>query len=140
MAYKYNKTIMNGAEELIDGIENIEMFLDDNDDWNFHDSEIRSFYWDRAKRTFSVTIEPFGCDYPDIEEYDKDSAMILDFHFVDVVEVHMPHVNLWSPEYVYEIEISKDRDWIECWFNGFCMRVASKRLQVDKPRVIKKDK
>lgn len=55
MAYKYNKTIMNGAEKLIDGIENIEMFLDDNDEWNFHDSEIRSFYWDRAKKTFSVT-------------------------------------------------------------------------------------
>lgn len=55
MAYKYNKTIINGAEKLIDGIENIEMFLDDNDEWNFHDSEIRSFYWDRAKKTFSVT-------------------------------------------------------------------------------------
>lgn len=86
------------------------------------------------------TIEPFGCDYPDIEGFDKDSSMLLDFHFIDVAEVHMPHVDLWTCEYIYEIEISKDRGWIECWFNGFCMRVASKRLQVDEPRIVKKDK
>ena len=88
---------MNGAGEIIDGIENIKMFLDDNDAWNFHNSKIRSFYWDRAKRTFSVTIKPFGCDYPDIEGFDKDSSMLLDFYFVDVAEVHMPHVDLRSP-------------------------------------------
>lgn len=64
MAYKYNKTIMNGAEKLIDGIENIEMFLDDNDDWNFHDSEIYSFHWDRDKREFVASIELIGCAFP----------------------------------------------------------------------------
>ena len=47
MTYKYSKTIRDGAEKLIDGIENIEMFLGDDDDWNFHDSEIYSFHWDR---------------------------------------------------------------------------------------------
>jgi hypothetical protein len=40
MAYKYNKTIVNDAENLIRGIDNIELFLDDDDDLNFHDSQI----------------------------------------------------------------------------------------------------
>lgn len=128
---------MNGAEELIDGIENIEMFLDDNDDWNFHDSEIQSFNWDRDSSTFTVSVEPIGYS-PTIEGDGKDTSIILDFHFIRCIEIHMPNVDLWSPEYVYEIEISKDRNWIECWFNGFSLRVTSERLKVDKPRFIKK--
>ena len=136
MAYKYNKTIMNGAEKLIDGIENIEMFLDDNDDWNFHDSEIKSFHWDRDDRIFTVTVEPIGFS-PEIEGEGDDVMILLDLHFEDCFDIHMPNMDLTAP-YINEIEISKDRKCIECWFNGYPIRVTSHRLRVDKPRFIKR--
>lgn len=138
MPYKYNKTIKNGAERLIDGIENIEMFLGEEDAWNFHDSEIHSIQWDRDSKTFSVTIDLIGCDFSQLEGYNYHDNVLLEFHFTKVAEVHMPHVDMWNCEYIYEIEISKDRNWLECWFNGFCMRVVSERLRVEKPRIIKK--
>lgn len=137
--YKYNKTIMNGAEKLIDGIENIEMFLDDNDDWNFHDSEIYSFHWDRDKREFIVSVELFGCGIPDNIGWDRNSSVILDFHFVDCLNLHMPEMDMYGAPYILEIEISKSKEWLECWFNGYPIRVTCDRLRVDKPRIIKKD-
>ncbi len=90
MAYKYNRTIMNGAEKLIDGIENIEMFLGDDDAWNFHDYEIYSFNWDRYTKTLTVTVEPIGF-LPDIEGWDGKSTILLDFHFEGCIEYFMFH-------------------------------------------------
>lgn len=138
MTYRYNKTIQNGAESLIEGIENIEMFLDDNDDWNFHDSEIYSLYWDRNTNIFTVTVEPIGCDYPDIDGCKEDTTILLDFHFLGCIEIHMPNVDTWNSEYIYEVEISKNQNCIECWFNGYPIRITSEKLKVDKPRVIHK--
>lgn len=137
--YKYNKTIMNGAEKLIDGIENIEMFLDDDDDWNFHDSEIRSFHWDRDKREFVVSVELIGCAFPEIDGWNGDAPVILDFHFEDCIEIHMPNVDTCGAPYILEIEISRIRDMIECWFNGYPIRITCYRLCVDKPRIINKE-
>ena len=137
MAYKYNKTIMNGAEKLIDGIENIEMFLGDDDAWNFYDSEIYSFHYDRDTKTFTVTVDLIGCDFSKLEDFDYESTVLLDLHFVGCIDIHMPNVDFMCP-YIYEIEISKNHKLIECWFNGYPIRVTSKRLQVDKPRIIKK--
>ncbi|GCB35200.1 hypothetical protein [Bacteroides faecalis] len=111
--YKYHKTIKNGSEKLIDGIENIEMFLDDNNDWNFHDSEIHSFHWDRDTKTFTVSVELIGCGFPELEGWDGDAPVILDFHFEGCVEVHMPNVDLWSPQYIYEIGISIYNKYLE---------------------------
>lgn len=139
MAYKYCNTIKNGAEILIDGIKNIEMFLDDKDEWNFHDSEIASFGWDKDKKTFTVTIELYGCDYPNIEWRDSKSTVLLDFHFEDCIEIHMNHVDLHSQQIIQEIEISKFNDYIECCFNGYPIRVTSKRLRINKPRVANKN-
>ncbi|MBR3080761.1 MAG: hypothetical protein IKH01_13275 [Prevotella sp.] len=34
-----------GAYELIEGIENMEMFLTEDDKWQFHDSDIRDIHW-----------------------------------------------------------------------------------------------
>lgn len=137
--YKYNRTITNGAEELIDGIENIEMFLGDDDNWNFHDSEIRSFNWDRDKKEFVVSVELIGCAFPKIEGWDGDAPVILDFHFKDCIEIHMPNVDMWGAPYIFEIEISRSRDMIECWFDGYTIRITSHRLRVDKPRIINKE-
>ena len=130
--YKYHKTIIGGAEALIDGIENIEMFLDDNDDWNFHDSLIRSYCWDDESEIMTITIEPLGCKF--IEGETKDNKPLLDFHFEDCVDIEM-HMNNVH-ERIYEIEISIHNTFIECWFNGIGIRVTSKRLRVDKPRFV----
>lgn len=124
---------MNGAEKLIDGIENIEMFLDDNDDWNFHDSEINSFYWDNEKKIMTVTIEPIAYSV-DVEGDAKDKQPLLSFHFEDCIDVEMHMNNVY--ERIYKIEISMFKQFIECWFNGVGIRVTSKRLRVDKPRFI----
>lgn len=103
MAYKYCNTIKNGAEILIDGIENIEIFLDDKEEWNFHDSEIASFWWDKTKKSFIVTIELYGSDYHNIEWCDNKSAVLLDFLFEDCIEIHMKHVELHSQQIIQEI-------------------------------------
>lgn len=131
--YKYNSTIRGGAEALIDGIENIEMFLDDEDAWNFHDSEINSFYWDNEKKVMTVTVEPIGYG-ADIEGDAKDKRPLLSFHFEDCIDVEMHMNNVY--EHIYEIEISRFKQFIECWFNGVGIRVTSRSLRVDKPRFV----
>ena len=136
MAYKYNRTIMNGAEKLIDGIENIEMFLGDEDAWNFHDSEIYSFHYNRDTKTFTVTVDLMGCDFSKLEDFDYESTVLLDLHFEGCIELHMTNVDLMSP-YLQEIIFTKSRKWIECNFNGYPIRVTSERLRVGKPRIIK---
>lgn len=92
MAYKYNNTIKNSAEKLIDGIEYIEMFLDDEDAWNFHDSEIYSFHYDRDSETFTVTVDLMGCDFSKLEDFDYESTVLLDLHFEGCINIHMPNV------------------------------------------------
>ena len=132
--YKYNRTIRDGAEALIDGIENIEMFLDDNDHWNFHDSKIRSFYWDNETLEFTVTVDLVGYGFYK-GEIDKNLQPLLDFHFKDCDEIKMDMVDMYAG-FINEIEISRDRDYLECWFNGICVGVSCRRLCVDKPRFV----
>jgi len=138
MPYKYNKTIMNGAERLIEGIENIEMFLDDNDDWNFHDSEIYSLHWDISTKTFTVSVYLIGCDFYKLKDYDSNSKVILDLHFEKCLEVHMPNVSLCNSQYIYEIGMSIHNGYLECWFDGYPIKITSERLRVDHPRVLLK--
>nr|WP_321372926.1 hypothetical protein [uncultured Bacteroides sp.] len=86
MAYKYSRTIRNSSEKLIDGIENIEMFLGEEDNWNFHDSEIRSFHWDSVEKRATVTVLPIGLT-PDIEGWSSETDTLLDMHFEDVWDI-----------------------------------------------------
>ncbi len=130
--YKYNKTIIVGAEKLIDGIEMIEMFLDDDDDWNFHDSEIKSFLWNAQERTVIVSIEPIGYA-PDIDGLEDGKIPLLDFHFLNVFEVHM---DLYVDNFINEIEISNKRGYLQCWFNGYGINIISERLRVEPPRFV----
>ena len=130
MAYKYRNTIADGAEELIDGIENIELFLDDRDEWNFHDSEITSINMDFKENSITVTVKPDGYDSEKADQLFKDRQPLLDFKFIDVCEIKM---NTSLPYYIDEIEISKYNGFLECWFNGYGIRVTSRRLCVAKP-------
>jgi len=41
--------------KMINGNENLELFLVDNDLWMYHDSEIRNIHWDDKKRTLDVS-------------------------------------------------------------------------------------
>lgn len=129
--YKYYKTIKNGAEKYIDGIENIEMFLGEDDDWNFHDSEIRDVVWDVMNHEMTVTVEPIGY-FPNIEGEARDLAPLLDFHFENVINVKMDY----NGERIYSIAFSIYNKWLECWFNGCCIRVTGERVRVDKPRFV----
>ena len=54
------------------------MFLGDDDDWNFHDSEIYSFHWDRDENVFTVTIDLIGCDFSNLEGFNSEYKVLLD--------------------------------------------------------------
>ena len=43
------------ALKMINGNENLELFLVDDDLWIYHDSEIRNIHWDDKKRTLDVS-------------------------------------------------------------------------------------
>lgn len=130
MAYKYRNTIAGGAEELIDGLENIELFLDDRDEWNFHDSEITSIHMDFKENSVTVTVKPDGYNSERADKLFKEELPLLDFKFIDVCEIKM---NTSLPYYIDKIEISKYNGFLECWFNGYGIRVTSRRLCVAKP-------
>lgn len=138
MSYKYSRTIQNGAEALIDGIENIEMFLGDEDNWRFHDSDIKSFHWDRDTRTFTVTVLPMAYSTV-IDGFDDEDTILLDFHFEDWIEIHIPEFTSCDYWEINELEIIKVNDHLECWFHGHAIRIKSYRLRVDKPRLAKED-
>lgn len=130
--YKYHNTILDGSEKLIEGIENIEMFLGEDDNWNFHDSEIRAFSWDDDKKVLTITIEPIGCTCGNPEWLACEKAL-LDFHFEDVFDIQM---NMTIPNYINEMEIRKFRHGLECRIKGYQITVTCGSLRVDKPRFI----
>lgn len=50
--------IDEAAIRMINGIENIEVFLEENDQWQFHDSDINNIHWDDMERRLDVTVCP----------------------------------------------------------------------------------
>jgi hypothetical protein len=134
MAYKYNKTIVNGAETLISGIENIELFLDDDDDWNFHDSQIYSFHWDGVQERLTISIIPIG--YGTTIEEDKEGVMLLvDFHFEKVDNLN---INFYLPEYILDMSITKNKYGLDCYIDGIA-HIICRSMTVDKPRFVPKE-
>lgn len=49
--------IDDAAVGMFTGIENIEIFLEENDQWQFHDSGIRDIHWDDEERRLSPLSE-----------------------------------------------------------------------------------
>lgn len=130
--YKYDRTIKDGAEKLIDGIENLEMFLEDNE--RFHDCGIYSFCWDNESGDLIITVEAlthrfFAGEYGNM-------LPLLDFHFEHPIEVKMdmdPGIAI-----IDEMEISKSKynEFLVCEFGQVCISITSHRLRVDKPRFV----
>lgn len=128
--YKYNRTIRDGAEKLIDGIENIEMFLEDNE--TFHDCGIHSFSWNSETKELTLTIEPltyrfFAGEYGNM-------LPLLDFHFVNClsIETYMET----GIAIIDEMVISKGNNYLQCELGQVCITIQSIRLRVDKPRFV----
>ena len=77
--------ITDDAVKFITGIENIEVFLKENDEWQFHFSKVTEIHWNSEKRQLDVTINPPCC--VGIEYDRKKEEVFLDLHFTDVIDL-----------------------------------------------------
>lgn len=121
------------AYQLIEGIENMELFLTENDEWQFHDSDIRDIHWNNKKRTLDLTIEPIGFS-ADVPWDRKTTTALLDFHYEGVVEFYL---NCYGFSYIYELEINLKNGFLESIFDSYMLNILAKKLTIDKPRFIK---
>ena len=119
------------ALEFIVGIENLELFLEEDDKWNFHDSRIHSIGWNDGNQALDIAIKPKW--WPDIEGYSEDKIVILDFHFQSV-EIFDLKSNSYGD--IFELEITYKDGFLDCIINGYSMEVTAKRLIIDKPRLV----
>lgn len=127
-------TVKEEAVKYITGIENLELFIDEEDEWNFHDSEIRSIHWDDKTRILDVTVEPMGYS-PKLPEDGPDKSPRLDFHFHDVVEINLQ----WNTVgFIFELDITEKNGFLVCYFDSYTMVVTSSKLVIDKPRFVSK--
>lgn len=121
------------AYELIEGIENMELFLTENDQWQFHDSDIRDIHWNNQNRTLDLTIEPIGFS-ADVPWDRKTMTALLDFHYEGVGELEL---NCFGFCYIYELEINMKNGYLDCNFDSYILKILAKKLTIDKPRLIK---
>lgn len=122
-----------GAYELIEGIENMELFLTENDEWQFHDSDIRDIHWNNQNRTLDLTIEPIGfC--ADVPWDRKTTTALLDFHYEGVEEFDL---NCFGFCYIFELEINMKNGYLDCIFDAYILKILAKKLTINKPRLIK---
>lgn len=85
---------------------------------------------DFKENSVTVTVKPDGYNSERADKLFKEELPLLDFKFIDVCEIKM---NTSLPYYIDKIEISKYNGFLECWFNGYGIRVTSRRLCVAKP-------
>lgn len=117
------------ALKMITGIENLEMFLLDDDQWMYHDSEIHNIHWDDKKRTLDVAVEPIGYS-AEIDGAGYGKTFLLDFHFRDVVSVCLDYSDYG---YIHEMEIKVENGFLVCSFDSYYLEVAARSLIVDPP-------
>lgn len=131
---KSSNMIDDGAVKIITGIENIEVFLEENDQWQFHDSGISDIHWDDKERRLDVTVSPTFCvgidyDYKTLEPR-------LDFHFTGVIAVIFEFNDCG---YVDEISIKKYNNFLDTWFECYILHITSRGLIGDKPRFVPRE-
>ena len=122
-----------GAYKLIEGIENMELFLTEDDKWQFHDSDIRDIHWNNQNRTLDLTIEPIGFS-ADVPWDRKTTTALLDFHYEGVGELEL---NCFGFCYIYELEINMKNGYLDCIFDSYILKILARKLTIDKPRLIK---
>ena len=122
-----------GAYKLIEGIENMELFLTEDDKWQFHDSDIRDIHWNNQNRTLDLTIEPIGFS-ADVPWDRKTTTALLDFHYEGVGELEL---NCFGFCYIYELEINMKNGYLDCNFDSYILKILAKKLTIDKPRLVK---
>ena len=122
-----------GAYKLIEGIENMELFLTEDDKWQFHDSDIHDIHWNNQNRTLDLTIEPIGFS-ADVPWDRKTTTALLDFHYEGVGELEL---NCFGFCYIYELEINMKNGYLDCIFDSYILKILAKKLTIDKPRLVK---
>ena len=122
-----------GAYKLIEGTENMELFLTEDDKWQFHDSDIRDIHWNNQNRTLDLTIEPIGFS-ADVPWDRKTTTALLDFHYEGVGELEL---NCFGFCYIYELEINMKNGYLDCIFDSYILKILAKKLTIDKPRLVK---
>lgn len=121
--------ISDDAVKFITGIENIEVFLEENDEWQFHFSKVTEIHWNSEKSLLDVTIKPTYCVGI---EYDRnETEVFLDFHFTDVVDLKWDYT---QEDYADEISMKEYNGFLETWFDHIKLNITSMGVAVDKPR------
>ena len=126
--------INDAAVRMISGIENIEVFLEENDQWQFHDSDIKTIHWDDMERRLDVTVCPTVCIGIDYDHENLEPR--LDFHFTGVVCLKVDFNNCG---YIDEISIKELNGFLDTWFDCYMLHVTSKGLIVDKLRFMPRE-
>ena len=120
--------ITDDAVKMVTGIENIEIFLEDNDEWQFHFSKVTEIHWNSERRALDVAINPPCC--VGIEYDRKKVEVFLDFHFIEVIDLKWEYT---QDDYADEISMKELNGFLETWFDFITLRVTSKGVVVDKP-------
>ena len=123
--------ITDDAVKMVTGIENIEIFLEDNDEWQFHFSKVTEIHWNSERRALDVAINPPCC--VGIEYDRKKVEVFLDFHFIEVIDLKWEYT---QDDYADEISMKELNGFLETWFDFITLRVPSKGVVVDKPRFV----
>lgn len=121
--------ITDDAVKFVTGIENIEVFLKENDEWQFHFSKVTEIHWYSEKRRLDVTINTPCCE--GIEYDRKKVEVFLDFHFTDVIDLKWEYT---QEDFADEISMKEFHGFLETWFDFITLRITSKGVIVDKPR------
>lgn len=121
--------ITDDAVKFVTGIENIEVFLKEPDEWQFHFSKVTEIHWGSEKRQLDVTINPPCCE--GIEYDRKKVEVFLDFHFTDVIDLKWEYT---QDDFADEISMKEFNGFLETWFDFITLNITSKGVIVDKPR------
>ena len=121
--------ITDDAVKFVTGIENIEVFLEENDEWQFHFSKVTEIHRKSEKRQLDVTINHPCC--VGIEYDRKKVEVFLDFHFTDVIDLKWEYT---QDDFADEISMKEFHGFLETWFVFITLNITSKGVMVDKPR------
>lgn len=121
----FTNTIGAGAREYITGIEHLEALLNEQDDYNMHDSQIPCFHcnYDYNARTLDVEIRVLGSMY----ECPKDKDIYIHFRFEDIVALSID-MSDWCD--ISSMSLRVENNFLVCEFNSYSMEVWAKHLTI----------